>query len=157
MSGDVHVRIRERLGVRFPRATRRNVYVRSQQAGERVLRTLKSLYAKLHLRVNEDKTEVGPVFGRKFLGYCLRRWSGDAVKIAVAPKAIVTFKQRIRLITQRVGGRSMSQVVEQMRAYLPGWKSYFLLAQTPSTFKDLDSWMRHRLRAIQLKHWGRGH
>jgi RNA-directed DNA polymerase len=99
---------------------------------------------------------VGPVFGRKFLGYCLRRWSGDTVKIAVAPKAIATFKQRIRQITQRVGGRSMSQVAEQMRAYLPGWKSYFRLAQTPSTFKDLDSWMRHRLRAIQLTHWGRG-
>ena len=147
----------EQRGHRFARyADDCNVYVRSQKAGERVLCSLRRLYAKLHLKVNEAKTMVGPVFGRKFLGYCLRRWSGDTVKIAVAPKAIATFKQRIRQITQRVGGRSMSQVAEQMRAYLPGWKSYFRLAQTPSTFKDLDSWMRHRLRAIQLKHWGRG-
>jgi RNA-directed DNA polymerase len=43
-----------------------------------------------------------------------------------------------------------------MRQYLPGWKSYFRLAQTPRTFKDLDSWTRHRLRAIQLKHWRTG-
>jgi RNA-directed DNA polymerase len=103
--------------------------------------------------VNEKKTEVGPVFGRKFLGYCLRRWSGDTVKIAVAPKALDTFKQRIRLITRRVGGRSMAQVAEQMRKYLPGWKAYFCLAQTPKVFKNLDSWIRHRLRAIQLYQW----
>jgi hypothetical protein len=50
------------------------------------------------------------------------------VKIAVAPKAIDTFKQRIRLITRRIGGRSMTQVAEQLRQYLPGWKAYFCLA-----------------------------
>ena len=147
----------QRRGHRFARyADDCNVYVRSQKAGERVLLSLRKLYDKLHLKVNEKKTEVGPVFGRKFLGYCLRRWTKDTVKIAVAPKALDTFKQRIRLITSRVGGKSMTQVAEQLRAYLPGWKSYFQLAQTPQTFKDLDSWLRHRLRAIQLKHWGRG-
>lgn len=150
-------KVLERRGHRFVRyADDCNVYVRSQRAGERVLCSLKRLYAKLHLKVNEAKTAVCPVFGRKFLGYCLRRWTKDTVKIAVAPKAIETFKQRIRQITRRVGGRSMSEIAEQMRAYLPGWKSYFRLAQTPSTFQDLDSWTRHRLRAIQLKHWRRG-
>jgi RNA-directed DNA polymerase len=141
-------------GHRFARyADDCNVYVRSQKAGERVLCWMRKLYARLHLKVNESKTAVGSVFGRKFLGYCLRRWSGDTVKVAVAPKAIKTFKQRIKAITKRVGGKSMGQVAEQMRQYLPGWKSYFHLAQTPQTFKDLDSWIRHRLRAIQLKQW----
>ncbi len=147
----------QRRGHRFARyADDCNVYVRSQKAGERVLASLRKLYAKLHLVVNEKKTEVGPVFGRKFLGYCLRRWTKGTVKIAVAPKALDTFKQRIRLITRRVGGKGMVQIAEQMREYLPGWKSYFRLAQTPQTFKDLDSWTRHRLRAIQLKHWRTG-
>jgi RNA-directed DNA polymerase len=63
----------EKRGHRFARyADDCNVYLRSQSSGERVLRFLRSLYAKLHLRVNEKKTEVGSVFGRKFLGYCLR-------------------------------------------------------------------------------------
>ena len=147
----------QQRGHRFARyADDCNVYVRSQKAGERVLRWMHKLYAQLHLRVNETKTEVGLVFGRKFLGYCLRRWSGDTVKIAVAPKALDTFKRRIRIITKRVSGKSMAQIAEQMRKYVPGWKSYFRLAQTPQTFKDLDSWTRHRLRAIQLKHWRRG-
>ena len=121
-----------------------------------MLQSLRRLYAKLHLKVNESKTAVGPVFGRKFLGYCFRRWSNNTVKIAVAPKAIATFKQRIKEITRRSGGRSLTQVAEQLRLYLPGWKSYFHLAQTPKTFKDFDSWIRHRLRAVQLKHWRRG-
>jgi hypothetical protein len=94
----------QRRGHRFARyADDCNVYVRSQKAGERVLLSLRKLYEKLHLKVNEKKTEVGPVFGRKFLGYCLQRWSKDTVKIAVAPQALDTFKQRIRLITKRVG------------------------------------------------------
>lgn len=146
-----------RRGHRFARyADDCNVYVRSQKAGERVLRWMREMYEQLHLRVNEKKTEVGPVFGRKFLGYCLRRWSGNTVKIAVAPKALDTFKQRIKGITKRVGGKSMTQVAEQMREYLPGWKAYFCLAQTPAVFRDLDSWIRHRLRAIQLKQWRTG-
>lgn len=147
----------ERRGHKFSRyADDCNIYVRSQKAGERVLHSLEKLYARLHLRVNETKTEVTSAFGRKFLGYCFRRWKGNTVKIAVAPKALATFKQRIRLITRRTGGRSMNQVAEELRQYLPGWKAYFSLAQTPSTFRDLDSWIRRRLRAIQLKHWRRG-
>ena len=147
----------QQRGHRFARyADDCNVYVRSQAAGVRVLRWLRDLYAKLHLRVNEKKTAVGSVFGRTFLGYCFGRWSGDTVKIAVASKALDAFKLRIRFITRRVGGRSMGQVAEQLRAYLPGWKAYFQLAQRPQTFKALDSWLRHRLRAIQLKHGCRG-
>lgn len=146
----------QQRGHRFARyADDCNVYVRSQKAGERVLRWMRKKYEQLHLRVNEKKTEVGPVFGRKFLGYCLRRWSGNTVKISVAPKALDTFKRRTRLITRRVGGQGMTQIAEQMRIYLRGWKSYFRLAQTPKIFKDLDSWIRHRLRAIQLKHCAR--
>ena len=89
----------ERRGHKFVRyADNSNVYVRSRWAGERVLQSLKRLYAKLHLKVNESKTAVGPAFGRKFLGYCFRRWSNNTVKIAVAPKALETFRHRIREI-----------------------------------------------------------
>jgi RNA-directed DNA polymerase len=136
--------------------THRNVYVRSQKAGERVLQALRKIYARLQLSVNEEKTAVGTVFGRKFLGFCLRRWSGNTVKIAPAPLSIETFKQRIRQLTRRIGGHSLSRVAEDLRTYVPGWKAYFGLARTPQIFKDLDSWLRRRLRAIQLKHWRRG-
>ena len=47
-------------------------------------------------------------------------------------------------------------MAEALRGYVPGWKAYFQLAQTPGVFRTLDEWLRHRLRALQLKHWRRG-
>ena len=93
--------------------------------------------------------------GRKFLGYELWVAKGREVKCAVAKKALDNFKARIRQLTRRSGGRSMAQVVEKLRPYLLGWKAYFGLAQTPKVWRGLDEWLRHRLRAIQLRHWKR--
>ena len=50
----------------------------------------------------------------------------------------------------------MAEVADRLRPYLLGWKAYFQLAQTPRVWRELDEWLRHRLRAIQLKHWKRG-
>jgi RNA-directed DNA polymerase len=147
----------ERRGHCFARyADDANVYVRSVRAGERVMALLRRCYAKLHLVVNEGKSAVASVFGRKFLGYGLWVARGGEVKRKVAKKPLETFKQRIRELTGRSGGRSMSEVVQRLRSYLLGWKGYFGLAQTPGVRRELDEWLRHRLRAIQLKHWKRG-
>lgn len=147
----------ERRGHRFVRyADDCNVYVRSQKAGERVMAGLRKCYARLRLRVNEAKSTVASAFGGKFLGYSLWLGRGGEVKRAVAFKAQETFKQRVRRITKRAGGRSMSQVVEELRSYLPGWKAYFRHAQTPRAMRELDEWLRHRLRALRLKQWRRG-
>ena len=78
------------------------------------------------------------------------------IKRKVADKPLRTFKQRIRQLTCRSGGRSMQDVVDRLRPYLLGWKGYFRLAQTPKVWRELDKWLRHRLRAIQLKQWKRG-
>jgi RNA-directed DNA polymerase len=147
----------ERRGHRFVRyADDCNVYVRSRKAGERVLQALRGCYAKLALRVNESKTAVAPVWGRKFLGYCFRAAPQGAVKRAVAAKALQTLRQRIRQLTRRTRGRSLAQIAEDLRGYVPGWKAYFRLAQTPTVMRELDEWLRHRLRAVQLKQWRRG-
>ena len=130
----------ERRGHKFARyADDANVYVRSQRAGERVLESLRCLYAKLHLKVNEGKTAVGSAFGRKFLGYCLRRGEGPVVKLSVAPRAIEAFKHRIREMTCRGVGRSMVDVAEQMRRYIPGWRSTFVWRKRLLCFKTLIS------------------
>ncbi len=133
-----------------------NVYVRSRRAGERVMALLRRLYGRLRLKVNEAKSAVASVFGRKFLGYSLWVATGGVVKRKVAAKPLQAFKYRIRRMTRRSGGRSMKEVVERLRPYLLGWKAYFQLAQTPGVWLKLDEWLRHRLRAIQLKHWRRG-
>lgn len=132
-----------------------NVYVGSMKAGGRAMALLQRLYAGLRLQINEAKSTVGSALGRKFLGYELWIAKGQEVKCAVAVKALQDFKARIRQLTRRSGGRSLQQVVERLRPYLLGWKAYFGLAQTPTVWRELDEWMRHRLRAIQLHHWRR--
>jgi group II intron reverse transcriptase/maturase len=132
-----------------------NVYVRSRKAGERVMALLQKCYAKLRLKVNQTKSAVASVKGRKFLGYSF--WlAKDGVKRRVADKPMATFKQRIRQLTRRSGGRSMAEVIDKLKPYLLGWKAYFGLAQTPKVWRTLDEWLRHRLRAIQLRQWRRG-
>ena len=147
----------ERRGHCFVRyADDANVYVRSHKAGERVMALLRRLYGKLRLSVNETKSAVASVVGRKFLGYAFWVAPGGVIKRKVAAKPLKTFKQQIRFQTRRSGGRSLQQVVARLRRYILGWKAYFRLAQTPGVFKALDKWTRHRVRAIQLKQWKRG-
>ena len=146
-----------RRGHRFVRyADDCNVYVRSRRAGERVLQGLRDCYARLALKVNESKTAVAMVWGRKFLGYCFWAAPPGVVKLAVATQAMHKLRVRIRQLTRRVRGRSLEQIAEDLRGYVPGWKAYFRLAQTPRVMRELDEWLRHRLRAVQLKQWRRG-
>jgi RNA-directed DNA polymerase len=133
-----------------------NVYMWSKRAGERVMKLLERLYAKLRLRINESKSAVARVWDRQFLGFALWVAPGKVVKPKLAPKALNAMKDRVRSLTRRTVGRSLSQVCEGLRAYLLGWRNYFQLAETPGVFAHLDEWIRHRLRAIQLKQWRRG-
>jgi RNA-directed DNA polymerase len=133
-----------------------NVYVRSKRAGARVMGLLRRLYAKLRLRVNETKSAVDWARNRKLLGYSF--WSGrdGEVKRRVAPKALQAMKDRVRVITRRSRSQSIMRVAADLRSYLVGWKNYFRLADTPNIFRELDGWIRHRLRALHLKHWRHG-
>ena len=134
-----------------------NVYVHSRRAGERVMQLLRRLYGRLHLRINESKSAVASVFtGRKFLGFSFWMAPKGVVKRRIARKAVMAFRQRVRWLTRRSGGRSMQQVVDGLRPLLLGWRAYFGLAQTTGVWRELDEWIRHRLRAIQLRQWKRG-
>lgn len=147
----------EKRGLCFVRyADDCNVYVRSKRAGQRVLQTLRGLYARLRLRINEEKSAVDRPWNRKFLGYSFWVAPGRKVKRKVAPKAQEAMKERVREITARNGGRSMATVTKRLKEYLTGWKLYFQLADTPGLFEELDSWVRRRLRQVQLKQWKRG-
>ncbi len=117
---------------------------------------MRGCYAKLALKVNEAKSAVAAVWGRKFLGYCFWVARQGEVRRAVADQAMHKLRERIRQLTRRTKGRSLEQIAEDLRSYVPGWKEYFRLAQTPGVMRELDEWMRHRLRAMQLKQWRRG-
>jgi RNA-directed DNA polymerase len=133
-----------------------NIYVTSQRAGERALAVLRCMYGKLRLRINEDKSAVARVWDRKFLGYSFWVAARGVVKLRVATKALEEMKQCVRALTRRNGGRNINQVCARLGQYLRGWWQYFRLSDTPNVFRQLDKWIHHRLRAIQLKLWKRG-
>jgi group II intron reverse transcriptase/maturase len=154
---DVVDRQLERRGLRFVRyADDCNVYVRSKRAAERGMIGLTRLYAKLKLTINPTKSAVAPARDRSFLGYSFWHAPGKIVKRRVAPKALETMKERVREITSRNGGRSLTHVVALLRSYLVGWKAYFRLADTPGVFTGVDQWLHRRLRMLILKQHKRG-
>ena len=146
----------EKRGHRFVRyADDCNIYVRSQRAGERVMAGIEQYLAKhLKLKVNKAKSAVAKPSIRKFLGFSFT--SGKQPRRRIALQAIDRFKAKIRDLTRRTGGRSLSQVAKELSCYLIGWRAYFGFCETPSVLRDLDQWIRRRLRAIAWKQWRRG-
>ena len=155
MSGDVHVRICERLGVRLPRATRRNIYVGSERAGQRVMESVtRFITHRLKLKVNQTKSAVAQPRQRKFLGFSFT--GKREPRRRIAPKAIARFKERIREQTRRTRGISLRRMVKELATYLRGWLGYFGDCQTPSVLQNLEKWLRRRLRSVVWKQWKRG-
>jgi RNA-directed DNA polymerase len=150
----------ERRGHAFVRyADDCNVYVRSEDAGHRVLESLRRFITKrLKLKVNESKSAVDRPSRRKFLGFSLT--SGKSPKRRIAPKAIQRCKDRIRELTRRTRGIDAKRMVEELSRYLRGWRGYFGFCETPSVLRDLDSHpyggIRRRVRAVAWKQWRHG-
>jgi RNA-directed DNA polymerase len=130
-----------------------NIYVRSQQAAQRVKRSITRLLTRrLKLRVNEQKSAVARPVERKFLGFS---FTTRGPKRRIAPKAIVRFKWRVRELTSRTRGIRLEQMTKELADYLRGWKAYFGFCETPSVLEDLDQWLRRRLRAVIWTQWKR--
>lgn len=146
----------EQRGHRFVRyADDCNIYVRSQRAGERVMKSVSQFITrKLKLKVNEEKSAVARPDKRKFLSFSFL--GTETVKRHIAAKAIARFKQRVRKLTRRTRGVKLETMVAQLSRYLQGWRGYFGFCQTPWVLRHLESWLRRRLRAMVWKQWKRG-
>ena len=143
----------ERRGHRFVRyADDSNIYVRSQRAGERVMKSVSQFITKkLKLKVNEQKSAVARPSKRKFLSFSFT-WQREP-KRRLAPKAIARFKQRVRELTRRTRGVKVETMVAQLSRYLMGWRGYFSFCQTPTVLRSLEEWLRRRLRSVVWKQW----
>jgi len=143
----------ERRGHRFVRyADDCNIYVRSERAGQRVMkRVTRFIMQRLKLKVNETKSAVARPQERKFLGFSFS--TGPEVKRVIAPKALERFKARIRETTRRAKGVSMEATIAELAPYLRGWRSYFGFCETPEVLVYLTRWVRLRLRAALWRQW----
>ena len=125
------------------------IVVRSERAARRVMEgTIRYLEEELGLTVNPEKSRVAPIKEITFLGFQLRRG-----KIRVSNQARLRFKDRVRELTRRNNPLSMYHVIHELSLYLRGWVGYFGIQEFKYLFRDLDAWIRSRLRSTQLKKW----
>jgi RNA-directed DNA polymerase len=146
----------ESRGHRFVRyADDCNIYVRSERAGHRVMKSVRRfITGRLKLKVNDDKSAVGRPWQRKFLGFSFT--SGHKPKRRISPEALQRVRRRVRELTRRTRAVSLAQMAQELSTYLRGWRGYYGYCQTPSVLGELDSWIRRRLRNVVWKQWKRG-
>jgi RNA-directed DNA polymerase len=130
-----------------------NIYVQSERAGQRVMESVTAyLERKLKLRVNKDKSAVARPQARKFLGQRVLS-GGTRTYLGIHPKGVLRAKKRIRLTTQRNRGTSLEQVLRELGQFTNGWVNYHRYTRCSTLLKQMDEWIRHRLRAYIWKQW----
>ena len=142
----------ERRGHRFVRyADDCNVYVRSERAGRRVMRSLtRFIEGHLKLQINVAKSAVARPWDRSFLGFTVKNES--EFRRCIAAKAVTRFKHRVRVLTARHRGLSLERLIGELIPYLRGWGGYFGFSQWRE-LQSLDGWLRRRLRCVAWVQW----
>jgi len=144
----------ERRGHKFCRyADDCNIYVRSRKAGERVLESV-TLFIEnvLKLKVNQSKSAVDKPGGRKFLGFSFYIKEGKARNF-IHKKPVERFKARVKEITSRSNGKSMEWRRQKLNVLIIGWVNYFHIADMKGVARELDQWIRRRIRMCYWKQW----
>lgn len=146
----------ERRGHAFVRyADDCSIYMRSKKAGQRVMKSVSDFITRrLKLKVNASKSAVDRPSRRKFLGFTIAE--GAKPQRRIAPPSLKRFRQKVRELTRRRRGVSAKRMVSDLTVYLRGWVGYFGFCQTPWELRDLDGWIRRRLRAVAWKRWKYG-
>lgn len=125
------------------------ILLKSERAAKRVMEGITGhLENNLNLPVNKEKSQVSLVKDVPFLGFQLLR-----EKIRVSNKARLKFKAKVRELTRRNNPLSIYQAIQELKVYLRGWVGYFRIQEFRNLFRDLDGWIRSRLRSMQLKKW----
>ena len=125
-----------------------SIYVRSQKAGERVKSSISTFITnKLKLKVNEQKSLVCEVHETVLLGHTILK-NGD---LTIAKDNVERFKISIRKITKRNRGVSFEQIIFELNLKLRGWFEYFKHTKSKRLFRNLDAWIRRKLRCFRIK------
>lgn len=127
-----------------------NIYVGSEAAAERVEAGIRAWIEKeLRLKVNEEKSGIGQVWERTFLGFGLNR----KLEIVVSKTSLDRFKEQVREMWRGCQSRRSVELRDRWRAYLIGWWGYYRLAEDRRSVFRLEPWIRRRIRACFWQRW----
>lgn len=141
-------------GLRFCRyADDANIYVKSKKAAERVMASItRFIEEELKLRVNEDKSAVDRPWKLKFLGFSFYH-KKDGIGIRVHPKPVNKLKTKLKEATGRSKVKSLKEWILKLNQIITGWVNYFRIADMSKLVKELDEWLRRRIRMCFWKRW----
>lgn len=139
--------------MRFPRATYLVICCKTAKGAKRVLRSvIRLLEQEMGLKVHPEKTKI--VNSKResfvFLGHEFK----PGKKMVPSDKAIAKFKERVKTITRRNQTLDVQKLVKKtLNPYLRGWGNYFGTGEVKGRFQEFDSWIRRRLRSVQMRSW----
>jgi RNA-directed DNA polymerase len=144
----------ERRGHRFVRyADDLLIFCKSRKAATRTLNhILPYIEEKLFLKVNREKTRVARVKQVKYLGYGFYIHKGEG-RLRIHPKSVQKFRDKIREITGRSNGMGTLARKTRLNQVIRGWINYFKLADAKNLIRELDEWIRSRIRMVTWKRW----
>lgn len=130
-----------------------NIFVKSERAGKRVLKSITQFLEKrLKLIVNQGKSTVAPACKIKFLGYSYYYSKGKA-QLRVHQCSFEKFKNKIRIATNRNVSMNFQYRLKKLAETTTGWINYYKLANMEKRLKEIEEWTRRRLRACIWKTW----
>jgi RNA-directed DNA polymerase len=125
-----------------------NIYVRSRTAGQRVMVGMKAFLEKrLKLPVNEAKSACARPWKRTFLGYTMT-YSRGRIRLKAASPSVRRLRNRVRTLLRQGRGRSLTHTIATLNPVLRGWTGYFRFSESKAMWRELDGWLRRRLRCL---------
>lgn len=152
----------EKRGVKFIRyADDIQLFAKSMMASYRIRdNAIKYLEKKLKLQINKEKTKVGKANGAKILGFVFqtrgRKFEDGSIKIGRCvprSKSFEKLKTKIREITKRNRGVSLSMVISQLNSLIRGWINYYARSSIKCKLTEIMQWTRRRVRQYTYKLW----
>ena len=149
----------EKRGLCFVRyADDCSIFLKSKRSARRIKRSItKFIETKLHLKVNEKKTNICRPVNYFTLGYgfvpTYKKDEKGKYDLRVSPKSFKRMKQKVKEIIRKTLPLSFKERIAKLNAFTRGWVNYFKYAHISTKLKDLDGWVRNRLRYCIWKHW----
>ena len=149
----------ERQGLRYVRyADDFSIYCKSnyaaRQTGNKIYLFLKD---KLKLPINREKSGIRKPVNFTILGFGFvpTYIKGDRGKyqLVVSEKSWKSLKQKLKLITRKTTPCTFDERVQRLKEVQRGWLGYFRMASIQVKLRDLDGWVRNRLRYCIWKNW----
>lgn len=131
------------------------IFCKSRKSAKRTyVHIIPFIENKLFLKINKDKTKVAHMRDIKFLGFSFGRSNGKC-QFYLSKETLKRLKTKIRELTSRSNGWGYEYRKQRLRWYIRGWSDYFSLACYKNKLKDLDGWVRRRIRMCIWKSWKR--